>query len=137
MTSLARVDTRYVSLGLVPTSWPLQGLRYIRWEVLLPTNLVITSYTHKPWHRRYFLNREPPYCLQSSITGSAFRGFILVLQKNSMLDDTQMFRSKMGAFRCIHTCHPLRLVFELGEGCLKCLLRSAWIIAQQVRHNRL
>ena len=27
------------------------------------------------WHRRYFLNREPPYWLQSSVTGSAFRGF--------------------------------------------------------------
>ena len=74
--------------------------------MLLPTNLAITSYTHKPWHRRYFLNREPSYWLQSSVTGSAFRGVILVLQNNSMLQDTQMSRSNMGAFRCIHTRNP-------------------------------
>ena len=37
---------------------------------------------------------------------------LLVLQKNSMLEDTQMSRSKMGAFRYIHTCYPFRLVFE-------------------------
>ena len=41
------------------------------------------------------------YWLQSSITGSAFRGFILILQKNSMLEDTKIFRSKMGALTCI------------------------------------
>ena len=45
-----------------------------------------------------------------------------------------MFRSKMGAFRCIRT---LAFVFEGGEGRLKCLLRSDWTITQQVRHNRL
>ena len=88
---------------LYPTLPRFQSKMAIVWD------RSITSYTHKPWHRRYFLNREPPYWLQSSITGSAFRGFILVLQKNSMLTDTQMFRSKMGAFRCIHTRYPSRL----------------------------
>ena len=28
--------------------------------------------------------------------------YILILQNNTMLKDTQLFRSKMGAFRCIH-----------------------------------
>ena len=43
---------------------------------------------------------------KSSVTGSAFRGFILVLQNNSMLQDTQMSRSNMGAFQCIHRRNP-------------------------------
>ena len=68
-----------------------------------PTDSAITLYTHKLWHRRYFLNREVPYWLQSSITGSAFRGLLLILQKNSMLTDTKIFRSRMGAFRCAYT----------------------------------
>ena len=102
-----------------------------------PTNLAITSYTHKPWHRRYFLNREPPYWLQSSITGCAFRGFILVLQKNSMLKDTKMFRSRMAAFMCIHTCYPSRLRNRIGWRPFRCLLRSDWVIAQLVRKNLL
>ena len=56
-----------------------------------------------------FLNREVPYWLQSSITGSAFRGLSLILQKNSMLTDTKIFRSRMGAFRCIVTHCPSRV----------------------------
>ena len=56
-----------------------------------------------------FLNREIPYWLQSSITGSAFRGFILIVQENSMLTDTTIFRSRMGAFRCIVTRFPSRI----------------------------
>ena len=35
------------------------------------------------------------------------------------------------------TRHLSCFVFEGGEGRLKCLLRSDWIITQQVRHNRL
>ena len=34
----------------------------------------------------------------SSITGSAFCGLLLILQKNSMLTDTNIFRTRMGAF---------------------------------------
>ena len=50
-----------------------------------------------------------PYWLQSSITGSAFPGLLLILQKNSMLTDTKIFLSRMGAFRCIVTRHPSRV----------------------------
>ena len=83
---------------------------------------------HTPWHGRYFLNRESPYWLQSSITGNAFRGFILILQKNFMLKDTKVFRSRMAAFRCIDTRLPrLARVVELGEGRVICLLRSNWV----------
>ena len=72
---------------------------------------------HNPWHGRYFLNRESPYWLQSSITGSAFRGFIL-----------NVFRSRMAAFRCIDTRLPrLARVVELCEGRVICLLRSDWV----------
>ena len=70
-----------------------------------PTDSAITLYTHKLWHRRYFLNREVP----SSINGSAFRGLLLILQNNSMLTDTKIFRSRMGAFRCIVTPYPSRV----------------------------
>ena len=94
--SVARVDTRYMSLELAPTG------RHIYASA-------ITSYTHTPWHRRYFLNRELPYWLPSSITCSAFRGFILILQNNSMLKDTNMFRSRMGAFSCIDSRYSSRL----------------------------
>ena len=65
----------------------------------------------------YFLKRGvrkkggygPAYWLQSSITGSAFRGILLILQKNFMLTDTKIFRSRMGAFRCIVTPYPSRV----------------------------
>ena len=78
---------------------------------------------HNPRHGRYFLNREPPYWLQSSITGSAFRGFILILLKC-----TKVFRSRMAAFRCIDTRRPrLARVVEFGEGRVICLLRSDWV----------
>ena len=56
-----------------------------------------------------FFNREVPYWLQSSITGTAFRGLLLILQKNSMLTDTKFFRSRMCAFRCIVTRYPSRV----------------------------
>ena len=73
------------------------------------TDSVITLYTHKLWHRRHFLNREVSYWLQSSITGSPFRGLILILQKYSMLTDKKIFRSRMGAFRFIVTPYPSRV----------------------------
>ena len=101
---------RHTLLGTRAGANEYAPIRCIRQAVLLPRNLAITSYTLKPWHRRYYLNREPPYWLQFSITGSGFRGFILVLQNNSILKDTQMIRSKMGAFRCIHI-HATRLAF--------------------------
>ena len=85
----------------MPTLYKIRGFT--------PTDSAITLYTHKLWHRRYFLNREVPYWLQSSITGSAFRGLLLILQKNSMLTDTKIFRSRMGAFRCIVTRYPSRV----------------------------
>ena len=74
-----------------------------------PTDSVRTLYTHKLWHRRHFFNREGPYWLQSSITGSPFRGLLLILQKNSMLTDKKIFLSRMGAFRCIVTPYPSRV----------------------------
>ena len=83
----------------MPTLYKIRGFT--------PTDSAITLYTHKLWHRRYFLNREVPYWLQSSITGSAFRGLLLILQKNSMLTDTKIFRSRMGAFRCIVRAYTL------------------------------
>ena len=52
---------------------------------------------HNPLHGRYFFNRESPYWLQSSITGSAFRGFMLILQNNSMLKDTKAEWLHLGA----------------------------------------
>ena len=87
--------------GYMPTLYNIRGFTQ--------TDSAITLYTRKLWHRRYFLNREVPYWLQSSITGSAFRGLLLILQKNSMLTDTKIFRSRMGAFRCIVTRHPSRV----------------------------
>ena len=63
----------------MPTLYKIRGFT--------PTDSVITLYTHKLWHRRHFLNREVPYWLQSSITGSPFRGLLLILQKNSMFTD--------------------------------------------------
>ena len=74
-----------------------------------PTDSAINLYMHKLWHRRYFLNREVPYWLQSSITGSALCGLLLILQNNSMLTDSKIFRSRMGAFRCIVTRYPSRV----------------------------
>ena len=114
--SLARVDTRCLSLGLAPTS------RLYKISGFTLTNVAITSYTHKPWHRRYFLNREVPYWLQCSITGSAFRGFILILKKNSMLRNTKIFRSRMCALST--SIHATRLAQHR-------------VIAQLVRQNRL
>ena len=51
-----------------------------------------------------------------------------------MLEDTKMFRSKMGAFTCIAY---MLAVAVLGYGRFRCLLRSDWVIAQHVRQNRL
>ncbi len=87
--------------GYMPTLYKIRGF--------IQTDSAITLYTRKLWHRRYFLNREVPYWLQSSISGSAFRCLLLILQKNSMLTDTKIFRSRMGAYRCIVTRHPSRV----------------------------
>ena len=87
--------------GYMPMLYKIRGFT--------PTDSAITLHTHKLWHRRYFLNREVPYWLQSSITGSAFRGLLLILQNNSMLTDTKIFRSRMGAFMCIVTPYPSRV----------------------------
>ena len=85
----------------MPTLYKIRGFTQ--------TDSAITLYTRKLRHRQYFLNREVPYWLQSSITGSEFRGLLLILQKNSMLTDTKIFRGRMGAFRCIVTRHPSRV----------------------------
>ena len=85
----------------MPTLYKIRGFTQ--------TDSAITLYTHKLWDRRYILNREVPYWLQSSITGSAFHGLLLILQKNSMLTDTKIFRSRMGAFRGIVTRYPSRV----------------------------
>ena len=88
--------------GYMPMLYKIRGFT--------PTDSAITLYTHTLWHRQYFLSREVPYWwLQSSITGSAFRGLLLILQKNFMLTDTKIFRSRMGAFRCIVTHYPSRV----------------------------
>ena len=89
---------------MMPTLYKIRGFT--------PTDSAIILYTHELWHRRYFLNRGVPYWLQSSITGSAFRGLLLILQKNSMLTDTKIFRSRMGAFRCA-LLHATRLAFVI------------------------
>ena len=57
--------------GYMPTLYKIRGFTQ--------TDSAITLYTRKLWHRRYFLNREVPYWLQSSITVSAFRGLLLIL----------------------------------------------------------
>ena len=85
----------------MPTLYKIRGFT--------PTDSAITLYTHKLLHRRYFSNREVPYWLQSSVTGSAFRGLLLILQNNSMLTDTKIFRSRKGGFRCIVTRYPSRV----------------------------
>ena len=90
----------------MPTLYKIRGCT--------PTDSAITLYTHKLWHRRYFLNREVPYWLQSSITGSAFRGLLLILQKNSMLPDTKNFEAgwvHLGAL-----IHAIRLAFVSVSG---------------------
>ena len=81
----------------MPTLYKIRGFT--------PPDSAITLYTHKIGHRRHFFNREVPYWLPSSISGSAFRGLLLILQKNSMLTDTKIFRSRMGAFGYIVTRH--------------------------------
>ena len=96
----------------------------------------ITPYNHKLWHRRYFFNREVPYWLQSSVTGSACRG-LLILQKNSMLTDTKIFRSRMGAFRCIDTRYRSRVRNCIRWRSFYSMLRSDCVIAQLVRQTRL
>ena len=54
-------------------------------------NCEITSHTHMPWYRRYYLNREVLYWLQFSITGSIFCGSIAILKTlPCMLKDTRM-----------------------------------------------
>ena len=102
-----------------------------------PTDSAVTLYTYKLWHRRYFFNREVPYWLQSSITGSAFRGLLLILQNNSMLTDTKIFRSRMGAIRCIVTGYPSRVRNRIRWRSFYSLLRSDWVLPQLVRQNRL
>ncbi len=115
--------------AIMPTLYKIRGFT--------PIDSAITLYTHKLWHRRYFLNREVPYWLQSSITGSAFRGLLLILQKNSMLPDTKKIRSRMGAFRCIDTRYPSRVRKRIRWRSFYSLLRSDWVLAQLVRQNRL
>ena len=78
----------------MPTLYKIRGFT--------PTDSAITLYMHRLWHRRYFLNREVAYWLQSSITGNAFRGLLLILQNNSMLPDTKICR-------CIVTRYPSRV----------------------------
>ena len=75
-----------------------------------PTDSAITLYVRTNYGvGDIFLNREVPYWLQSSTPGSAFRGLLLILQKNSMLTDTNIFRSRMRPFRCIVTRKPSRV----------------------------
>ena len=114
--------------GYRPTVYKIRGFTL--------TASAITPYTHKLWHRRYFFNREVPYWLQSSITGSALRG-LLILQKNSMLTDTKIFRSRMGAFRCIDTRYPSRVRNRIRWKSFYSMLRSDCVIAQLVWQTRL
>ena len=107
--------------GYMPTLYKIRGFT--------PTDYAITLYTHKLCHRRYFLNREVPYWLQSSITGIAFRGLLLILQNNSMLTDTKIFRSRMGAFKCIVTPYPSRVRNRIRW-------RSFWVSAALWLGNR-
>ena len=43
--------------------------------------------------------------------------------------------SKQDGCIYVHCLHASRLAFVLGEGRFKCLLRSDWVIARQVRQN--
>ena len=104
--SLARVDTRYLSLGLMPTS---RLYAYAVDKRFYSDRFRNNSLHAQTMASAIFLNREVPYWLHSSITGSAFRGLLLILQKNSMLTDTKIFRSRMGAFRCIVIRYPSRV----------------------------
>ena len=106
----------------MPTLYKIRGFTQ--------TDSAITLYTHKLWHRRHFLNREVPYRLQSSITGSPFRGLLLILQKNSMLTIRKYFEAgwvHLGAL-----LHPTRLAFVT-----RCLLRSDWVISSSCSSQRL
>ena len=81
----------------MPTLYRIRGFT--------PTDSVIHLYTHKLGHRRHFFNREVPYWLQSSITGSPFRGLLLILQKNSMLTDKENISKQDG---CVYVhCYTL------------------------------
>ena len=125
--SIARVDTCYLLLGLAPAMWPLYA----------HSDKSRNNFLHAQTMASALLFESRTPILATGVTGSAFRGFILVLQNNSMLKDSQMFLSRMGAFRCIHTRCPSNIVFVLGEVRFRCLLRSDWVIAQLVRQNRL
>ena len=105
--SLARVDTRYLSLGLAPTS---RLYAYAVYDKRFYSDIFRNNSLHaQTMASATFLNREVPYWLQSSITGSPFRGLLLILQKNSMLTDKKIFRSRVGAFRCIVAPYPSRV----------------------------
>ena len=68
-----------------------------------------------------------------TITGSVFRGFVLILQKRHFHVNRYENVSKQD--RCIDIRQAFVIVY--GEGRFICLLRSDWVIAQLVRQNRL
>ncbi len=137
MTSSREPCTGWHTLLVTRTDANEQAIMPYKIRGFTQTDSAITLYTHKLWHRRYFLNREVPYWLQSSITGSAFRGLLLILQNNSMLTDTEIFRSRMGAFRCNDTRYPSRVRNRIRWRSFYSLLRSDCVIAQLVRQTRL
>ena len=87
----------------MPTLYKIRGFT--------PTDSVITPYTHKLWHRQHFLNREVPYWLQSSITGSPFRGLLLILQKNPILTDKKNVEAGWAHLGAL--LHTTRLAFVI------------------------
>ena len=92
-----------------------------------PTDSAITSYTYKQWHRRYFLNREVSYWLQSCMTGSAFRGFTLILQKRPF--HVRRYENVSKQDGCIDTRYSLGIRNFKRLRSFRCLLRSDWVIA--------
>ena len=113
----------------MPTLYKIRGFT--------PTDSAITLYAHKLWHRRHFLNREVPYWLQSSITGSPFCGLLLILQNNSILTDKKIFRSRMGAFRCIVTPLTRNTQTVIGHTNLCNKYGGPWTLAILALHDNL
>ena len=111
----------------MPTLYKIRGFT--------PKDSAITLYTHKLWHRRYFLNREVPYWLQSSITGSAFRGLLLILQNNFMLTDTKRRRLSGILDVKLSESHVLCVHYNVLPILLVNLLVAWWSMDTMKRHD--
>ena len=71
-----------------------------------PTDSAITLYTDKLWHRRFFFESRSTILATIQHNWQCISWLIIGSTKESMLTDTKIFRSRMGAFRCIVTRYP-------------------------------